>query len=234
MCIGFGVIVTKNLDLFFCEPDVDGNCSHTEILKRLEWDDNNNLFLRSFVRIECADWIIQSFAFDEMSSLPTWVENARDEIHNMVEKTLLACAPAWAEYEKVRAPARAEYKKVRDMALAEYEKACNMARAEYEKACNMALAEYEKACNMARAEYEKVRTPAQTEYEKMCVTAWAEYAKVCVTAWAEYEKACNMARAEYEKACNMAWAEYEKVRDMAQELMITRLSTIKGYIGEKL
>ncbi len=179
MCTGFGAIVTKNLDLFFCEPDAEGDCSHTKILERLKKDDSDSLFNRGFVRIECTDWTIQSFAFDEESSLPAWAEEGRDRIYNLVNKTLLACATARAECEKV---------------------------------CATAWAECEKARAPAWAEYEKARAPARAECEKARAPAWAEYEKVCAPAWAEYEKVCAT----------------------AQELMITRLSTIKGYIGEKL
>jgi hypothetical protein len=120
MCKGFGAIVTKNLDLYFCEPDNEGDCSHTTILDRLGKQDNADSFLRDFVRVQCPDWTIASFEFDEDSSLPGWADEAA--IATLVSKTLGKCALALAEYKKVHAPAWAEYKKVRALALAEYEK----------------------------------------------------------------------------------------------------------------
>jgi hypothetical protein len=142
MCNGFGMIVTSELKGYFVEPNNDGDVSHSEILKRLDWKDNDNQFTRRFVRVECWDWTMGSFRFDEDDTLPGWAEEHRDEIISLVDKTLAATVPAWAEYRKVRAPARAEYEKV-----------CDAARAEYEKVRAAAWAEYEKACDAARAKF---------------------------------------------------------------------------------
>ena len=101
MCRGFGAIITKNLDLYFCEPDTDGDVSHSEILRRLQMPDSTNEHLRKFVRIQCPDWKVGSFEFDEERSLPAWADDGRDDIITLVQKTLVKCAPSWAEYEKV-------------------------------------------------------------------------------------------------------------------------------------
>ena len=130
MCQGFGLIVNKELKAYFMEPDNEGDCSHSDLLKRLGWKENNNIHLRDFVRIEFTDWQSESFRFDEENTLPGWVENNRDEIQNKCIHILNLCAPARAEYENVRAPAWAEYENV-----------CNQARAEYENVCNPAWAE---------------------------------------------------------------------------------------------
>ena len=119
MCEGFGTIVSNELKVYFIESDYDGNVSHSEILKRLGWTDNTDPHLRHFVRTECADWKIKSFRFDEEDTLPGWAEENRQEIINLVGKTLKKVYPALAEYKKVRDPAWAEYKKVRDQAWAE-------------------------------------------------------------------------------------------------------------------
>jgi len=152
MCTGFGLIVSKDLQVYFIEPDYNGNCSHSIILKRLGWKENGNKFLRNFVRVEYPDWTADSFRFDEESTLPGWADENRDDIRAKCESRLSLCAPAWAEYEKVCAPAWAEYEKVCAPALAEYEKVRDPAWAEYEKACAPALAEYEKVCDPALAE----------------------------------------------------------------------------------
>ena len=190
MCEGFGGIVTRDGRVLFCEPDSDGNCSHSELLNRMGMPENNDPFLRHFVRFEFPDWTPGSFRWDEDDTLPGWVtdENKRDCFK------LLDRAPAWAEYEKV----------------------CDAARAEYEKVRAPAKAEYEKVRAPAWAEYEKVRDAARAEYEKVCDAAWAEYEKVCDAAWAEYEKVCAAAWAEYEKVRAAAWAEYEKVCDRGE------------------
>jgi hypothetical protein len=122
MCEGFGMIISSDMKGYFTLPSEDGDMSHSEILQALGWKENTDQHLRNFVRVQCPTWKIGSFEFDEDSSLPTWVEENRDEIINIVKKSLRRCAPAWAEYEKVRAPAWAEYKKVHDAARARF---CN-------------------------------------------------------------------------------------------------------------
>ena len=140
MCEGFGVIVTKDGRYLFCEPDIDGNVSHSEILKRAGINDNKDLFNRAFVRVEIPTWKIGSFRFDEDSTLPGWVDE--DAVKTRCNKLLKRIAPALTEYEKVRDPALAEYEKVRDAAWTEYEKVRDPALAEYEKVRDAALAEY--------------------------------------------------------------------------------------------
>ena len=186
MCQGFGCIVNNNLDVYFCEPDKEGSISHSEILLRLNWPDNDDAFVRRFVRVECMDWTVASFRFDEDQTLPGWAEQNRVEIINRVELISSKIAQALAEYEKVRAQAWAEYEKVRDQAWAEYV-----------IVCAPALAEYEKVRAQALAEYVKVRAPT-----------WAEYVIVCAPAWAEYVKVRAQALAEYEKVCAPAWAAF--------------------------
>jgi hypothetical protein len=44
MCNGFGCIVDHNLNLYFTEPDRGGDCSHSEILERLGWQENTDPF----------------------------------------------------------------------------------------------------------------------------------------------------------------------------------------------
>jgi hypothetical protein len=72
-----------------------------------------------------------SFRFDEDDTLPGWVEEHRDEIISLVDNTLTAATPAWAEYQKVRYAALAEYEKVCDPAWAEYHKVRAPAWAEF-------------------------------------------------------------------------------------------------------
>jgi hypothetical protein len=108
MCSGFGGIITKDGRVLFCEPDDDGDCSHSDLLKRLEMNDNNNQFNRPFVRFQFPKWNEESFEWDEEDTLPGWVTPEHEE---SAKKVLLRVAPARAEYEKVLAPARAEYKK---------------------------------------------------------------------------------------------------------------------------
>ena len=118
MCEGFGVIVTKDGRYLFCEPDTNGNVSHSEILKRAGIKENTDQFNRAFVRVEIPTWKIGSFRFDEESTLPGWVDE--DEVKTRCNKLLKRIAPAWAEYEKVKDAAWAEYEKVTAPAWAEF------------------------------------------------------------------------------------------------------------------
>jgi hypothetical protein len=122
MCKGFGLIVGRELETYFCEPEISGNCSHTETLKRLGWKENEDVYLRSFVRVQFFDWTSGSFEFDEEKTLPGWAEEHRQEIQDRCTRILELCTPAWAEYVKVRDVAWAEYVKMSDVAWAEYVK----------------------------------------------------------------------------------------------------------------
>ena len=108
MCEGLGLIVSKELKAYFCEPDRN-DCSHSEILKRLGWKENGNQYLRNFVRVQFPDWTPDLFEFDEEDTLPGWAEEHRAEIATECSRILNLCAPALAEYEKVRDPAWAEF-----------------------------------------------------------------------------------------------------------------------------
>jgi hypothetical protein len=118
MCKGFGMIISSELLGYFSEPDLDGDCSHTDTLHRLKWKDNNDQFTRRFVRVQCRDWTMATFEFDEVDSLPGWAEENIEAIKALVEKVLAQAHPALAEYERVRDPAWAEYERVRDAAWA--------------------------------------------------------------------------------------------------------------------
>lgn len=120
MCDGFGGIITRLLQLYWSEPDKDGDCSHSVTIERMGIEDNKDIFLRNFARWQCPDWTIASFEFDEESTLPGWVEENKQEIINKVSLLLAKAFPLWAEYERVRDNAFAEYKRVRDNTWAEY------------------------------------------------------------------------------------------------------------------
>ena len=105
MCNGFGMIISKEIKGYFCEPDSDGDCSHSTILNRLGWKDSKSEHIRGFVRVQCPDWKIDSFEFDEDKSLPGWAEEGKDEIISLVKRALRRAAPAEDEYQRVKAQA---------------------------------------------------------------------------------------------------------------------------------
>jgi hypothetical protein len=130
MCNGFGGFYHKSGKVYFCEPDYDGDCSHSLTTTRLPKGlDENDL-----IPFEIDNWKAKNFCWDTNNVL-AWA-------NGKAKKTCLAklkeIKPLWAEYEKVHAPAWAEYEKVRDQAWAEYEKVCAQAWAEYEKVCDQA------------------------------------------------------------------------------------------------
>ena len=186
MCNGFSGFLHKNGQVFFIEPDDNGDINHHDVLLRIpvQFKKDDDL-----VAFEFPDWTIKSFRWD-VNDVPSWA--TKNKCVGVFKKVKLI----WAEYEKVRDAALAEYEKVRDAAWAEYEKVRDAARAEYEKVTAPALAEYEKVRDAALAEYEKVRDAAYAEYKKVRDAAYAEYEKVTAAASAEYEKVRAAASAE--------------------------------------
>ena len=110
------MIVSKDMRAYFTTPDGDGNISHSDILAALGWKENTTYHIRHFVRVECEDWTIKSFRFDEEGTLPGWAEENREEIKSLVSKALRRAVRARAEYDKVSGAAWAEYEKVSDAA----------------------------------------------------------------------------------------------------------------------
>ena len=219
MCNGFGMIVSGEIKGYFTMPDSDGDISHSDILRALGWKDNEEQFNRRFVRIECPNWTIDSFRFDERESLPGWAEENTDAIKAMVERALSKAAPAYAEYERVRDAAYAEYKRVTAPAYAEYKRVTAPAEAEYKRVRDAAYAEYKRVRDAAYAEYERVRDAAYAEYERVSDAAYAEYKRVTVPAYAEYERVRDA-----------AVPEYERVRDAAEADLRSALQKIDGFV----
>ncbi len=100
MCDGFGAIVSKVGGIYFTHPDYAGDCSHSDILCGLGWPEQHDTFARGYVRVQCPDWTIGSFEFDEDFSLPGWAENNQAEIRATVENVLNKVAPLYFKYEK--------------------------------------------------------------------------------------------------------------------------------------
>jgi hypothetical protein len=209
MCNGFGAIVTQDA-VYFCEPDKDGDIGHSEILNRLGWSENADPFIRHFVRVECSNWKLDSFRFDENETLPGWVDE--ESCRERVAMVLARCAPAWAAYDAVQAPALAAYEAARDQALAAYDAVQAQALAAYEAVRAPAWAAYKAAQAPALAAYEAVRAPAWAAYEAVQAPAWAAYDAVQAPALAAYEAAQAQALAD----------------------MINKLSTIAGYVPTRI
>ena len=164
MCNGFGLIVDKNLDAYFIEPDDEGDVSHSDIIYRLGWSDSQDTYIRSFVRIEFPDWTPESFQFDEEDTLPGWAEEHRVEIKDKCVGILEICAPIHKQRQQAIEVATQEFDKVNEPAWAErvakmdaaYEKNPFMKSDfwdEWSKIRDDSMVEYRKATDSARDTY---------------------------------------------------------------------------------
>jgi len=120
MCNGFGMIVSSEIKGYFTKPNMDGDISHTDILNALGWKENTDPILRRFVRIECSNWTMDTFSFDEKDTLPGWAEEHKEQIVEIVRFALAKAQPAYAEYKRIRETAYAEYKRIHEPAEAEF------------------------------------------------------------------------------------------------------------------
>ena len=75
MCQFFSAIVFKSGDIRFCESN-----EHETLIGRLHLDDMVDLFLRTWVRVECQGDDYVDVNVDE-SSTPSWVDADRDEFN---------------------------------------------------------------------------------------------------------------------------------------------------------
>lgn len=99
MSNGMAFLIRQNLLPVFIEEkmgyyDVD----HPLILKRAGWKENTSAYVRFFVRVECPDWTMDSFKYDESNTLPAWAENQDEEIRYRVGRTLKKINAAHSEY----------------------------------------------------------------------------------------------------------------------------------------
>ena len=163
MCKGFGLIIDKELNAYFCEPGLmETNCSHTDILERLGWKENNDPYLRSFIRVQFPSWNPAWFEFDEEKTLPGWARGYHHEIKDKCTRILKACVPAWTEY-----------KKVHDTEFEKYRTTLSPIWKEYDKA-EFAVPKNKKIRDAAWEEYRSMRNMARAEYQLICVPAWLE------------------------------------------------------------
>lgn len=97
MACGFSCIVDVDLNIYWSRTDNmhSTDMSHIYIIANANIVENNSVYLRRWIRIEFPKWKTGKgldydiknglFCFDEQSSLPTWVEENKEEIY---QKTL--------------------------------------------------------------------------------------------------------------------------------------------------
>jgi hypothetical protein len=192
--------------MYWCEPNLEGDCAHREIIIRLGWTENADLYRRDFVRLQAEDWTMETYRVDEPDTLPGWVDEAelRDRFARLLEKV----KPIWEEYIAARIHAWEEYTSARDLAWEEYRASRDQGLTEYESVRDQGLTEYKAA-----------RAQALAEHNAACAWAWVKYKAARAQALAQYEATDKQAR----EVCNAA-------RDRAQSEMISKLSTISGYV----
>jgi hypothetical protein len=100
MCNGFGAIVDSELNVYFTKPDENLNIHHSIIINALGWRENTDKFIRNFVRIECKNWNINSFTFDEYGTLPAFAEEGEMEIKNKIQNILEKVDPYLEQYNE--------------------------------------------------------------------------------------------------------------------------------------
>jgi hypothetical protein len=98
MCNGFSGFLHKNGQVFFIEPDENGNISHHDVLLRIQEYLRNDSNLIPF---EFPNWTVRSFRWD-IDNIPDWA--TKNKCVGVFKKV----KPIWAEYEKVKAAALAE------------------------------------------------------------------------------------------------------------------------------
>lgn len=98
MASGFGALCGQNLALHWIEAFFGEEISHSTILERMGWEENESTYIRFFVRIQVYSYDIEQFEFDEGTTLPGWVENNRQEIKDNTEKVLVRVAKIRDKY----------------------------------------------------------------------------------------------------------------------------------------
>ena len=96
-CAGFNLILGQSLKPHWIEEESDGSVYHQNILARMGWDDNDNVYMRRFLRIEVSKWDMANFHYDETCTLPGWVENNDEEIKDIVYKLIERIKPIRVE-----------------------------------------------------------------------------------------------------------------------------------------
>ena len=97
--MGFGVLLFRDGSIKFCEPLVENiNCSHSYIINRLEIEDNENQYLKHFVRAQFISYNDEeSFDWDEQDALPACADT--DENKERMNKLFRKVSPFFVEYE---------------------------------------------------------------------------------------------------------------------------------------
>ncbi|MFA5152740.1 MAG: hypothetical protein WC554_09290 [Clostridia bacterium] len=248
MCIGFSAIITKDGRILFCEPNSDGNVSHSEILKRAGIEDDAKLLDRTFVRIEFPNWSESSFKFDEPKTLPPWVDE--EELKNKSVKLLNRILPIYNEYNTVENPAKESRDKIISDSDSLYKSILNKAFEEYKTKTK--TVEFNESEKIAEIEKNKVISSAWSDHNCFVHSIWVDYktfidkinkahnelVKTMIAEYnrlkeldrKDYENKINIAKEDHDKVCNDANQSYEETNNEAKTKMIDKISKIEGHV----
>lgn len=122
MCNFFSCIVTRKLEVLFCESD-----SHDEIIRRAGLDDSGNIVRAEYTK---RDYDNRELLHAEAPEMPIWVERQINVITDLVRAKFKRVYPLRAKYNKIMEPAEEEYNKIKEPAWEEYNKIKKSAREE--------------------------------------------------------------------------------------------------------
>ena len=194
MCNGFGGFYSRDGRVYFSEPDITLNCSHSKTAERLPLGVRES----NLVPFECSDWSVRSFEW-HTNAVPEWVSDGAKKRVMVVLKNVK--------------PHIEEYRKVRGTALEKHANAIEAATVKYRKVINAAWTEYERVRDASWKEYEKIRDAALA-YNRVFDAALV-YNRVFNAAEAKYEKTIDEAGVEYRKVRDTAREELtEKLKQI--------------------
>jgi hypothetical protein len=105
MSTGMAFLVGQDRSVYWTDEDIGSyNVVHEKTLERLGWSDRENVseFVRFFVRVECPEWDIKRFRYDEAYSLPGWARGSDEEIRTLVGKLLEKINRVHVQFEQIR------------------------------------------------------------------------------------------------------------------------------------
>lgn len=91
---GFSGIIDVDFSIKWSAPEFNSlDASHSPIFSYGGVVENSDAFVRRFVRFEFPKWTEDSFKFDEVGTLPGWVEENKQEIIDRATKVMLKVKP---------------------------------------------------------------------------------------------------------------------------------------------
>jgi F0F1-type ATP synthase membrane subunit b/b' len=248
MCEGFGCLVVKNAEgegftLKFSEPDEDGNCSHSEILSRLGWEDSQDVYGRQFVRVEFANWSAKSFNFDEYGSVPGWAVDSEHDIQSACKKLLNRVRNAYNAHENATSDVRTKYHNAIHNVSEEYDAEVRPITKPFDDQILELRAKMEEELSAAHRKASVVyetfgdgsqeRIDALNEYRRTFSDTRHRYETEIANLETERNEACSELLLAAQKKRNDLREEYIRSLSVVDTEMIKKMEVISGYVPAK-